>query len=152
MALADVDWPARLEWLRVGPGCHVLIDAAHNPAGAQALADYLRAAEVAPLPMVLAVMRDKDVGGIVRALAPVASIFVATEVASPRCTRAGDLAARISRETPSAPVVIAAEAGRAIVVALDLAPRVAVAGSIYLTGPSRAQLIAAGATSAEWPF
>ncbi|MGH9175724.1 MAG: bifunctional folylpolyglutamate synthase/dihydrofolate synthase, partial [Vicinamibacterales bacterium] len=58
-ALSDVDWPARLEWLRLGADRYVLIDAAHNPAGAQALAEYLRCAQVAPLPVALAVMQDK---------------------------------------------------------------------------------------------
>ena len=151
VALSDVDWPARLEWLRLRSGGLVLIDAAHNPAGAHALADYLRAAQVAPLPIVLAVMQDKDVSGIVRALAPVASVFVATEIVSPRCTRAEDLAARITRDA-GAPVVIAVDAAHAVTVALDYSARVAVAGSMYLSGPCRAHLIAAGATSADRPF
>ena len=59
--LADVEWPARLEWLRLAEGGDVLIDAAHNPAGARALATYVGGAGVAPLPVVLAVMKDKDV-------------------------------------------------------------------------------------------
>jgi dihydrofolate synthase/folylpolyglutamate synthase len=41
----DVTWPGRLE-RRVWRGHEVLIDGAHNPAGARALAAYLR--EVVP--------------------------------------------------------------------------------------------------------
>ena len=78
-ALSDVEWPARLEWLRVPPHGFVLIDAAHNPAGAQALADYLRDANVAPIPLVLAIMRDKDLDAIIAVLAPLVSELVATE-------------------------------------------------------------------------
>ena len=66
-ALTDVEWPARLEWLRFPQGGDVLLDAAHNPAGAEALADYVRATTGA-LPLVFGVMRDKDVDAIVRDL------------------------------------------------------------------------------------
>ena len=45
--LRDVRWPARLEWLHhPGTGARVLVDAAHNPAGARALASYLEEADV----------------------------------------------------------------------------------------------------------
>jgi dihydrofolate synthase / folylpolyglutamate synthase len=59
--LAGAHWPARLEWLQVGAG-QVLLDAAHNPAGAEALASYLSDAAIPPLPMVLVTMQDKNLG------------------------------------------------------------------------------------------
>ena len=40
--LTECEWPARLEWLRLPGGGELLIDAAHNPAGAAALASYLQ--------------------------------------------------------------------------------------------------------------
>jgi dihydrofolate synthase/folylpolyglutamate synthase len=150
--LSDVRWPGRLEWLRLDPTGHVLIDAAHNPAGAEALADYLHAAGVTPLPIVLAVMQDKDIDGIVGALAPAASTFVATEVSSARCTRAAELAARISRAWPATRVVSVGDAEQAVTVALDGNAHVVVAGSIFLAGPTRARLVAAGATSVDHPL
>src|SRR5690606_33378148 len=67
-ALTDVEWPARLEWLRLPSGHDVLLDAAHNPAGAATLAGYLLDT-VGRVPMVIGIMRDKDVRGIVHALA-----------------------------------------------------------------------------------
>ena len=151
-ALSDVDWPGRLEWLRLEPDRHLLIDAAHNPAGAEALADYLRQAVVAPLPCVLAIMQDKDVDAIVRVLAPVVSAFIATEVASERATPAADLAGRIACACPMAPVSAVADADAAIARAFAGARRALIAGSIFLVGPARARLLARGATPAAKPF
>jgi dihydrofolate synthase / folylpolyglutamate synthase len=148
--LSEVEWPARLEWLRLRQNQHVLIDAAHNPAGAAALADYLRAADVAPLPVVLAVMRDKDVDAIILALSPVVSRFVTTEIASPRCTTATDLAEKVARVLPGADLVRRPDPHAAIDAALSASDRVAVAGSIFLVGPLRAQLIERGATPVRY--
>jgi len=149
-ALSRVRWPARLEWLRVEAGRHVLIDAAHNPAGAQALAAYLLSAKVAPLPVVLAVMQDKDIDAIIGALAPIASLFVATEVGSPRCTRADDLAARISRRS-LVTVATSPDPAGALAVALARSPRAVIAGSIFLAGPLRTRLVEGGATPVDFP-
>jgi len=66
--LSDCEWPGRLEWLRLPSGGEVLLDAAHNPSGASALANYLSDAQLAPLPIVFAAMRDKDVKGMLAPL------------------------------------------------------------------------------------
>ncbi len=139
--LRDVEWPARLEWLNVDGG-DVLLDAAHNPAGANALRAYLDAASVGPLPIVLAVMADKDVRQIVSALAPCASMFVATTVGSKRALSAEALAETIARVAPTVTVCEQPDADRAVSAALTMSRRVAVAGSIFLVGPLRARLIA----------
>lgn len=150
-ALSDVEWPARLEWLRTEAHQHVLIDAAHNPAGAAALADYVASANVGPLPLVLAVMKDKDIDAILRALAPVASRFVATEVDSPRALRSSDLAARITRVIPTAPVASCADWDDALALALAEGRRACVTGSIFLAGPLRARLVERGAVTIDRP-
>jgi dihydrofolate synthase/folylpolyglutamate synthase len=144
--LRDVVWPARLEWLRLPGGATVLIDAAHNPAGARALAQYLVDAGVAPLPLVLAIMRDKDVDAVVAELAPVASIIVATEVPSRRALPARDLAERIHRLHTSLPVWAAPDPHQAVDAGVRTGGRAAVAGSIFLVGPLRSRLVAHGAT------
>jgi dihydrofolate synthase / folylpolyglutamate synthase len=149
--LAHVEWPARLEWLEVNPGRHVLVDAAHNPAGALALADYVRAAGVAPLPVVLAVMKDKDVAAMVRAIAPVTSVFVTTQVESPRCMPAAVLAQRVAHAAPEARVMSEPDPASALDSALRESPLAVVAGSIFLVGPLRAKLIARGAATTEPP-
>jgi dihydrofolate synthase/folylpolyglutamate synthase len=145
--LSDVNWPARLEWVETSQKKRVLIDAAHNPAGAHALAEYLEASRHAPLPVVLAVMRDKDVEGIVRALLPVASQFVATTADSPRALPAHELASRIREIDGTRDVTAVSNADDAVKHALQRAMAAVVAGSIFLVGPLRARLLAAGALS-----
>jgi dihydrofolate synthase/folylpolyglutamate synthase len=151
-AARDVEWPARLEWLRLAGDRFVLIDAAHNPSGAAALADYARASGIAPLPVVLAMMKDKDARGIIAALAPIASSIVATDVGSPRALPAGDLAAAIAAHAPALPVAALTPPDQALRQALATSPRVVVAGSIFLVGPIRASLIEAGARPAAGPL
>src|SRR5207342_250252 len=68
---AAATWPGRLELLRVA-GRDVLLDGAHNPAGAAALAgalDDLRPYLAdGPITVVSATMSDKDVDGVIAAL------------------------------------------------------------------------------------
>lgn len=143
--LSDARWPGRLEWLAVR-GSELLVDAAHNPAGAAALASYLIDAGVAPLPVALAVMEDKDLAGMVAPLAGVASRFVAAESSSTRSLRAAELARRLRDLAPEVPVEVEADPLRAAERALSEGRGVA-AGSIYFTGPLRARLLEAGARS-----
>ncbi|NDL58909.1 bifunctional folylpolyglutamate synthase/dihydrofolate synthase [Phytoactinopolyspora mesophila] len=83
-AFARVSSPGRLEALRRGPV--VLADAAHNPAGAAALATALDEEFAASnLVAVVAVLSEKDVEGILAALEPVVQAVVVTMNSSPRC-------------------------------------------------------------------
>jgi dihydrofolate synthase/folylpolyglutamate synthase len=137
--LAAVRWPGRLE--RVAPD--VLLDAAHNVEGAQALAAALPAlAGGRPLVLVLSIMRDKDAAGILRALAPVASAVVATQSSNPRSLPAAALEA--AARGAFAKTMASADP----VIALNLARRLAghgglavVAGSLFLVGELRAHLL-----------
>ncbi|HYU80220.1 MAG TPA: Mur ligase family protein [Vicinamibacterales bacterium] len=146
-AVRDVEWPARLEWLQLQSGSRVLIDAAHNPAGAEALAEYIRDSGSAPVAVVLAVMKDKDVESIARALAPVASRFVTTALPLSRALSAIDLRDRIRRACAGALVEHAPNPEAALRAALAATSKAVAAGSIFFVGPLRAQLIAAGAVS-----
>ena len=147
MGLTDCHWPARLEWLRLPGGTELLIDAAHNPAGATALATYLQDTSTAPLPIVLAVMADKDLAGMVKPLLPVASAFVATTVRHSRALTAEGLATALRVLAPKVPVEAEADPIKAVSRALSRSTRAVAAGSIYLIGPLRAALIAGGARS-----
>jgi len=149
-ALSEVEWPARLEWLRTSAG-DVLIDAAHNPAGAQGLADYIASTATGPLPLVIGVMNDKDVDTMVRAMAPAVSRFIATQVASPRALGADALLDRIRRLVPGASALAIPDSDQAVQVALAGTHRAMVAGSIFLVGPLRARLIAQGAVAVRYP-
>ena len=144
--LSKARWPARLEWLRTRDG-DVLIDAAHNPAGAEALASYVEDAGVAPLPIVLAVMRDKDLASIVRPLARVASRFVATQVPTARSWTAAGLGERLSELLPGVAVDVEPDPRAAIERTLAGSPKAVAAGSIFFVGPLRAALIGSGAVS-----
>ena len=147
MGLTDCHWPARLEWLRLPGGTELLIDAAHNPAGATTLATYLQDTSTAPLPIVLAVMADKDLAGMVKPLLPVASAFVATTVRHSRALTAEGLATALRVLAPKVPVEAEADPIKAVSRALSRSTRAVAAGSIYLIGPLRAALIAGGARS-----
>lgn len=146
--LADVHWPARLEWLhRPGEPGRVLVDAAHNPAGTEALASYLRMAHPGPVTLVTSVMADKDVDRVLAPLVPHVAHVVATAAETPRALPAGELAARVTALAVSGITVEAvAGAQQALAAARRRAGSgtVLVAGSIYLVGPLRAAMLDAG--------
>jgi dihydrofolate synthase/folylpolyglutamate synthase len=140
-ALAETEWPARLELLSLDDGRRVLIDAAHNPDGAQALAAYLRQWHPEKPTLVISVMRDKDVDQIIATLIPVTSTVIATRAPSPRAIAEGELATRIAdvqkRLGRDVAVATIADPEAAVAAALEKSPTVCVAGSIFLAGAVR---------------
>ncbi len=85
--------PGRLERVRSAPT--VFVDAAHNPAGAAALARALTTEfDFRYLVGVVSVLGDKDVNGILAALEPAFDVLVATDNGSPRALEPGVLALR----------------------------------------------------------
>lgn len=138
-ALTDVEWPARLEYLS-HRGHTVVIDGAHNPAGARALASYLRETYGRRLPMVVGIMRDKKVDALIEALAPAASQFVLTAVSSLRAATPGELRASVERVAPEVACLEVASPQDAVATALTLGDPIVVAGSLYLAGEVRANL------------
>jgi dihydrofolate synthase/folylpolyglutamate synthase len=93
---AAVASPGRLERLRNAPT--VFIDAAHNPAGAAALAKALSEEfDFRFLVGVISVMADKDVAGILQALEPVFDQLVVTHNGSPRALET-DVLAQLAEE------------------------------------------------------
>lgn len=150
VALADVRWPARLEWLRhPGTGARVLVDAAHNPAGARALGDYLQQTGACGLTLVTSVMADKNVTGVLGPLLPYVQRVVVTAANLPRATPPETLAAEVAALGPAHLVVeVVEEPARAVAHALALPAPVLLTGSIYLVGPLRAVLVAGGFESA----
>ncbi len=138
-ALSDVEWPARLEWLQIGP-TDVLLDGAHNPAGAAALSAFVAEMIGRPVPMVLGVMGDKAVEEIIGALAPSASQIVTTAAPSPRALSPDALAAICRRVAPHVPVSVEPDTARALTTAAAHGAPVVVAGSLYLAGHVRQAL------------
>ncbi|HUF23208.1 MAG TPA: folylpolyglutamate synthase/dihydrofolate synthase family protein [Vicinamibacterales bacterium] len=136
--LRDVEWPGRLQ-LVSWQGAAVLVDAAHNPSGARALAAYV--AEVhGRLPFVFGAMRDKDIAGILEPLAPVMTSLTLTMAATPRAASLDELDAAAARAAPDVPRRHAASPMAAIDEAAEGGATVAVAGSLYLAGDVLAAL------------
>jgi dihydrofolate synthase / folylpolyglutamate synthase len=140
-ALSETEWPARLELVTIDDGRRVLIDAAHNPDGARALADYLRQWHPQQLPLVVSIMRDKDMDQILAVLIPVTSLVIATRAPSPRAIAEGELAGRIAelqtRLGRDVAVMAVPDPETAVAAALERSPIVCVAGSIFLAGAVR---------------
>jgi dihydrofolate synthase/folylpolyglutamate synthase len=139
--LADAQWPARLELIQLDDGRadaprQVLLDAAHNPEGARALAAYLQRWHPERPPLVIGVMRDKNVQEIAGTLLPHVSSVTATAAPTPRAIPPEDLARHL-RAAGAVEVVVEPDPARAIDVALEHAPIVCVAGSIFLVGAVR---------------
>lgn len=99
-AFSRMSSPGRLEIVRRSPT--VLVDSAHNPAGARALAAALRDSfAFGRIVGVMAVMADKDVDGILQELESVVDDLVVTRNTSPRCLspeRFGELAVDVFGE------------------------------------------------------
>ncbi|HEY6461138.1 MAG TPA: folylpolyglutamate synthase/dihydrofolate synthase family protein [Polyangiaceae bacterium] len=130
--LADVRWPGRLE--RIG---NVLLDAAHNPDGAQALAVHVRSLGLPPakVALVFGTLADKDWGPMLDALAPLADrrVYVAPSGASRNVVDPASMVARHAGATsPSVEEALATLGAHSLVL---------VAGSLVLVGQARAKLL-----------
>jgi len=145
---ASAVWPGRLELIRAA-GRDVLLDGAHNPAGAAALAtalDDLRPfLDPGPVTLVTATMADKDVDGLIAALSAARALkdarVVATTLPGSRAMPAEALAERWRRLGPTAGVRAEGDPETALTRALDADGPVVVAGSLYLVGVARARLV-----------
>jgi dihydrofolate synthase/folylpolyglutamate synthase len=137
--LTDVTWPARLELMTLAER-RILLDAAHNPDGAAALARYLTRWHPERPPLVFAAMRDKDVEGMLRALLPAVGEVVVTTPPTPRAADARELAARVRALARGRRVEVVDEPLAAVELALEYGHTICVAGSIYLAGAVRGAL------------
>ncbi|MDV6376085.1 bifunctional folylpolyglutamate synthase/dihydrofolate synthase [Deinococcus arenicola] len=145
---AGASWPGRLEALPWHGG-RVLLDGAHNPDGARALAATLRDLSLPPLPVIFGAAGDKDVGGVVEALRPHISHAILTRaVLSPRAAGAAALAPLFA----GLPVTLTDSPEEALNVLDALhAPLALVCGSLYLIGEVRPLLLGtAGEKRERW--
>jgi dihydrofolate synthase/folylpolyglutamate synthase len=123
-------WPGRFEWLSRDGEPAVIVDGAHNPHAARALAAAM-SEEVRGRAVVLLVgfSRDKDVTGILEALGPLGGVAVVTQSRHPRAMAVADAAERAE----AAGLAVRAEQSPAA--ALELAMSVAGPdGAVLATG------------------
>jgi len=141
--LAATTWPGRFEVFEGRPT--VVVDGAHNPPGARALAAALsQVAAGRRIFLVLGLLRDKDVKGYLSHLLPpalsgLAGVFTSTPD-SPRALDAGDLADIVRRAVPGLRVEAAGDIGEAVRSAAAAAGPldfICVAGSLYQVAGAR---------------
>ena len=125
-------WPGRLERIELPEDRVVLLDAAHNPEGAAALAEFLEG----PVDLLFGALGDKDVADMLLPLAKRARRIVLTTPASDRARRPEELAALL----PEREVEVVPDLGQALERALQPGARLVVCGSIYLIGEVRKRL------------
>jgi dihydrofolate synthase/folylpolyglutamate synthase len=128
--------PGRLQLLGIAPT--VIVDAAHNPHGAKALAQSLDDSfDFDEWGLVLGILADKDAAGIIAELAPAASHVFATAPESDRANDADGIADLVEaaghRTTVHPSLADAADAAREWAASSDRRA-VVIAGSIVLAG------------------
>ena len=131
--------PGRLELLDSEPA--ILLDGAHNPAGAEALRNYLIEFGRRPLTIVFGAMRDKQLVRIGELIFPLADNLLLTPIDNPRAASLERLASVASRLT-SKPFTKCETITDAIHASLRVTPRqglICVTGSLYLIGEWKKQ-------------
>ena len=133
--LTTVEWPARFQrW-----DDRIVIDGAHNPAGARVLVETWRE-QVGDdrATVILAVLREKDVAGICRALAPIAARFILPEIRSERAMPPTELVPHLS--ALGLPCSIAPDFPAALESSRANSERILITGSLHFAGEALAWL------------
>jgi dihydrofolate synthase / folylpolyglutamate synthase len=146
-AFASASSPGRMEIVRRSPT--IILDGAHNPAGAFALAAALEESfTFERLVAVVAVLDDKDAGGLLGALEPIVTSVVVTANSSPRALPVDTLAEVAVEVFGDARVEVAGRLDDAIDAAVGDAETeliggggVLITGSIVTVGDARALLL-----------
>ena len=144
-AIRRTHWPGRFQTVQPSPATHehtVVLDVAHNPAGAWALRSAL--SENFPdraLTLVFGAMRDKAIQEMADILFPLAERVIVTHIDNPRAASTEELllaGSRTGAEIHGEPNVAAALRG-----AFDQTPEdglIVVTGSIFLIGDTMKEL------------
>ncbi|MFN7944855.1 MAG: folylpolyglutamate synthase/dihydrofolate synthase family protein [Blastocatellia bacterium] len=134
-----VEWPGRLELMATEPA--ILLDGAHNPAGARVLRDFLDEFISAPVTMIFGLMSDKALTEIAEILFPAAHTIIATRISNPRATDPRLIAQVIADGGWQA--VTTESAAEALSIARQITPTdglICVCGSLYLIGEMKREL------------
>lgn len=153
--LANVQWPGRLQLLQRPGGQRILLDGAHNLAGAETLRAALQRDFAGPPPvLIFGALADKQWGDICQVLAPLAKTIFTVPVASPRTADPAGLVSTFRTANPGATVTSQASLAEALQANRN-EPFILITGSLYLVGEALELLEAAPADAAgrslnEW--
>jgi len=151
--IAATQWPGRLELLRYGAGPEVLLDVAHNPAGAWTLrAAIADLPEQLPRTLLFSCLRDKDLKAMAQILFPLfdrtgcrpGDQIVFAPIANPRAADLEELLA--AAQAIQVPAYAAATVKEALALAQAMTPAgglIVATGSVYLIGEVRELVLGA---------
>lgn len=129
--IASTHWPGRFQVIPGSP--EVVLDVAHNPAGAWALRSALSTRYAgAPLTIIFGAMRDKDIAEIGEIVFPLAEEVIATRVNSPRAASPEEIREFTSHVGVS--IVSSEDLQDALRIARQRGRVVVITGSVYLVG------------------
>jgi dihydrofolate synthase/folylpolyglutamate synthase len=148
VGIRETFWPGRLERIRQAHEPEVVLDVAHNPAGAWALRSALSAAGLEggradSQVLIFACLRDKPLKEMTQILFPIFDHVVLAPIHSPRAREMAELLAA------AADTGVAATAAATVAEAIEFAHghdpgRIVISGSLYLVGEARG-LVLSGA-------
>jgi dihydrofolate synthase/folylpolyglutamate synthase len=128
-------WPGRLERMATDPD--IILDGAHNPAGARALAAYIQQFfRGEPVRIIYGAMRDKAVDEVIGTLFPLAQEIILTTPDQPRALNAESLLEVCDHPN----MRVASSTAAALQMARDTPMTTFVTGSLFLVGEARALL------------
>ncbi|NLJ66155.1 MAG: bifunctional folylpolyglutamate synthase/dihydrofolate synthase [Clostridiales bacterium] len=130
-------WPGRLEKIQDNPT--ILIDGAHNAAGADALAHTINTYFAHDdLTLILGVLEDKEVDAIINRLCPLAHTIITTRPDSPRAMDPAELSEKVLVYNDN--VTVEPDIFKAVHKGIDIAGKqgvILICGSLYLVGAAR---------------
>jgi dihydrofolate synthase/folylpolyglutamate synthase len=135
--LSSIEWPARFQrWDK-----RIIIDGAHNPAAARALAETWRETfGTKRATLVLAVLSDKDLRRICEALAPISEFVLLPKIRSERATDPDALAQIISTIAQTLPCSTTGSILEALEIAHAKPNPILITGSLHFAGEALAHL------------
>ncbi|ATG42050.1 putative bifunctional enzyme FolC [Phaeobacter piscinae] len=140
-AMANAEWPARMQKLKTGPlvdaapAAELWLDGGHNAAAGLALAEVLAGLPARPTHLICGMLNTKDVSGYMAPLAPHVESLTAISIPD-------ELNTLSAEETEAAAKSVGIAAGTAestiaglqAIIAKDPQARVLICGSLYLAG------------------
>jgi dihydrofolate synthase/folylpolyglutamate synthase len=132
--LSTVQWPGRTQLVRMLNERSILLDGAHNKAGAEVLAQEIQKQFPGSRPtLIFGVLRDKDWKSMAAPLAPLAGRVILVSVKSERTLPPKEMLTTWQQANPDAPALVCASLAEAIE-QVKTEPFVVITGSLYLVG------------------